>query len=95
MHFKKKYILKNKFNLIFKKNLKLTSHLLFLTFHIFEHISKINTFDQYINYKSEIYLNYNEETLKINCSILFIYKTKNSIKNVKIKINTLTYANIC
>lgn len=90
---KKKTFLKNSLILIYEKNLKKTSKLLYLTFNIFKRISAIQSFDQYINFKSEIYLNYNDESLKNKfLSYNFFKKLKNSIKNGKDKSK---YTNIC
>ena len=90
---KKKTFLKKSLILIYKKNLKYISNLLFLTFESFERTKFINTFDEYINYKSKIYLNFNDEIIKnkILAYNLFL-KLKNTIKNKK---DRNKYINIC
>lgn len=90
---KKKTFLKNSLILIYEKNLKKTSNLLYLTFNIFKRINSIKSFNEYINFKSEIYLNYNDELLKNKfLSYNLFIKLKNSIKNNKDKTK---YTNIC
>jgi hypothetical protein len=90
---KKKPFLKKGLILIYEKNLKTSSYLLHLTFTVFKRISTIQTFDKYINFKSEIFLNYNDSSLKNKfLAYYFFKKLQNTIKNNK---NRNKFTNIC
>jgi hypothetical protein len=78
---------------IYEKNLKRVSKLLYTTFNIFKRIKTINTFNTYIESKSEIFLNYNDEILKNKfLAYYFFQKLQNTIKNSK---NRKKFTNIC
>ena len=83
----------NNLIMLYVKKLKMRSNLIYSVFNVYLHLNSINNFNNYITCKSNIYLLFNDETMKNKCIAYYLFnKLKVYIKN---KSDKKKFINIC